>query len=145
MLRIFSLSLIISFFLVSNSLASFSLYTDPYSRDSVIAPIQIKDKGVYNLVISIHFLNEPYDKKPYVSDEYENLISRLNVEWSGVALLQVLKTNELSINELASLKVNIETEIAQLIERLKPNYSLKKDVEVIFSLSNFFLIEPKKL
>jgi peptidoglycan hydrolase CwlO-like protein len=62
-------------------------------------------------VISIQFLNEPFDKKPYDSDAYENFIRRLKVEWSGVALLQVLKTKEQSINDLAELKGNIENEV----------------------------------
>ena len=143
MLRSFIFVLLIAFLLAPNVLAGFSSYSSPYSSDSVIAPIQIKDKGMYNLVISIQFLNEPYDKKPYESDAYKNFIRRLKVEWSGVALLQVLKTKEQSINDLAGLKGNIETEIAKLADQLKNKYSLNKDVEVVFSLSNFFLIEPK--
>ena len=94
-------------------------------------------------MISIQFINEPYEKKPYESDAYENFIRRLKVEWSGVALLQVLKANEQSINDLAGLKGNIEAEIARLADQLKNKYSLNKDVEVVFSLSNFFLLEPK--
>jgi type II secretory pathway component PulF len=65
------------------------------------------------------------------------------VEWSGVALLQVLKTKEQSINDLAELKGNIEAVIAELADQLKNKYSLNKDAEVVFSLSNFFLLEPK--
>ena len=65
------------------------------------------------------------------------------MEWSGVALLQVLKAKELSINDLAELKDNIEDEIAKLADQLKNKYSLNEEVEVVFSLSNFFLLEPK--
>ncbi len=143
MLRSFITALLIVFLLAPNVLAGFSSYSSPYSSGNVIAPIQIKDKGMYNLVISIQFLNEPYEKKPYESDAYENFIRRLKVEWSGVALLQVLKAKEQSINDLAELKDNIEAEIAKLADQLKNKYSLNKDVEVVFSLSNFFLLEPK--
>jgi len=61
---------------------------------------------------------------------------------SGIALLQILKAEELSINDLAALKVNIEKEVDKLADKLKKKYSLEKDVEAIFSLSNFFILEP---
>jgi len=53
-----------------------------------------------------------------------------------------LKAEELSINDLAALKVNIEKEVDKLADKLKKKYSLEKDVEAIFSLSNFFILEP---
>lgn len=144
MVQSFSITLLIVLLSASNALAGFgSSYSSPYSSDSVVAPIQIKDKGMYNLVISIQVLNEPYDKKMYKSDAYENLIRRLKVEWSGIALLQILKAKEQSINDLVGLKGNIEAEIAKLVDQLKTKYSLEKNVEVVFSLSNFFLLEPK--
>ena len=143
MARSFSITLLIVLLLTSNALAGFGKYDNPYSSDSVIAPVQIKDKGMYNLVIAIQFLNEPYDQKVYESDAYENFLRRLKVEWSGVALLQILKAKEQSINDLVGLKGNIEAEITKLADQLKKKYSLSKDVEVVFSLSNFFLLEPK--
>ena len=144
MFRPFSISLLIVLFLASNAFAGFSSYNNPYSSDSVVAPIQIKDKGLYNLVVSIQFLREPYERKIYESDQYENFIERLKVEWSGVALLEVLEAKEQGINDLANLKGKIEAEVTKLADQLKPKYSLKNNVEVVFSLSNFFLIEPKK-
>ena len=143
MVRFFSLALLIVLLMISDVLAGFSSYNSPYSSDSVIAPIQIKDKGMYNLVISIQFMNEPYDKKVYKSDAYQNFVRRLKVQWSGVALLQVLKSKEQSINDLAHLKGNIEAEIAELVDQLKNKYSIEKNVEAVYSLSNFFLLEPK--
>ncbi len=144
MVRSLSITLLIVLLLASNALAGFGSYNNPYSSDSVVAPIQIKDKGLYNLVISIQFLNAPYDKKMYKSEAYQNFIRRLKVEWSGVALLQILKAKELSLNNLVGLKGNIESEISKLADQLKDKYSLEQSVEVVFSLSNFFLLEPKE-
>ena len=79
MFRSFSITLLIVFLLSSNAFAGFSSYDRPYSSDSVIAPIQIKDKGMYNLVVAIQFLNEPYEQKVYESDEYENFLRRLKM------------------------------------------------------------------
>lgn len=141
--RLFSILLVIFFLFASNAIAGFSSYDNPYSGNSVVAPIQIKDKGVYNLVISIKFLNEPYETRTYESDEYENFIRRLSVIWSGVALQQILNAQEQSINDLANLKGSIEAEISKLADQLKPKYKIPKDTEVVFSLSNFFLLEPK--
>lgn len=142
-MKIISIVLFVLLTISSNSLASFSSYDNPYSSDSVVAPIQIKDKGIYNIVISIKFLKEPYDNKTYKSDAYENLLKRLNIEWSGVALFQVLKSNEIGVTELVGLKNDIESEIKKLADELKSKYSLEKNAEVVFSLSNFYLLEPK--
>jgi len=139
----FSIALLIAFLSVSNVHAGFGSYDNPYSTDSVVAPVQIKDKGLFNLVISIQFLTEPYEKKPYESDEYKNFIKRLNVEWSGVALSQVLQAKEQNINDLNALKTNIEAEINKLANRLKSKYQLNNNVEVVFSLSRFYLLEPR--
>jgi len=143
MVRSFSIALLIMVLFGSNAFAGFGKYDNPYSNDSVVAPIQIKDKGLYNLVISVQFLNEPYDQKVYESDAYEKYLRRLKVEWSGVALLQILKAKEQSINDLVVLKGSIEDEIVKLADQLKDKYTLHKNVEVVFSISNFFLLEPK--
>jgi len=64
MIRSFSISLLLVMLFSSNAVAGFgSKYSSPFSSDSVVAPIQIKDKGIYNLVVSIQFLNEPYEKR----------------------------------------------------------------------------------
>lgn len=130
--------------LATNAIAGFSSYNNPYNSDSIIAPIQIKDKGLYNLVVSIQFLNEPYDRKPYSSDEYGKFIRRLSVEWSGVAITQILKAPEQNINDLTELKQRIENEIVKLSDSTKQKYKLDNSVEVIFSISSFFLLEPKE-
>jgi hypothetical protein len=72
-----------------------------------------------------------------------NLLKRLQIEWSGVTLFQVLKTKEIGIEELVGLKTEIESEIKKLADELKNKYSLEKNVEIVFSLSNFYLLEPK--
>lgn len=129
----------------SNAVAEgFSKYEAPYSKDNAVAPVQIKDKGIYNLVVSIQFLNTPYDDKIYKSDAYERFMKRLKVDWSGVAVLHILKTTEMSVTDLAGLKGNIEAEISRLADQLKSRYMLDKNVEVVFSISNFFLLEPKE-
>ena len=48
MFRSLSITLLIVFLFASNALAGFGSYNSPYSSDSVVAPIQIKEKGLYN-------------------------------------------------------------------------------------------------
>ncbi len=141
--RSFSIAILAVLLFTSNAFAEFGSYKEPYTNGSVIAPIQIKNQGVYNLVVSIQFLNSPNDDKVYKSEAYEKFIRRLRVEWSGVAILQILKEKEQSINDLANLKNEIEAEITKLANQLKTKYSIDKNAEVVFSLSNFFLLEPK--
>ncbi len=127
----------------SNAIGGYG-YDNPYNTDSVIAPVHIENEGIFNLVISIQFLNEPYEKKPYESDKYRNFIRRMSVEWSTVTLNKVLNSRVKSLEGLPALKTNIETEISKLAERLKSKYSLDGKVEVVFSLSNFYLVFSKR-
>jgi len=143
MKRIFSITFLMVLLFTSNALAGFSSYSEISSSDSVIAPIQIKNKGIYNLVVSIQFLNAPTEDKVYKSDPYDKFMRRLKVEWSGIAINQILKAKEQSINDLANLKANIEGDISKLANQLKSKYSVDKNAEVVFSLSNFFLLETK--
>ncbi len=142
--RSISIAILMVALVASNAFAGFSSYSDSNNRDTVIAPIQIKNKGIYNLVVSIQFLNAPTEEKVYKSDPYEKFMKRLQVEWSGVAILQILKAKEQNVNDLANLKASIEAEITKLANQLKNKYSVDRNVEVVFSLSNFFLLEPKE-
>ncbi len=144
MARIFFTAVLIFVLLVSNAFAGLgSFYFEPQSRGSIAAPIQIKGQGMYNLVVSVHFLREPYNDKVYKSDAYKKFIDRLSVEWSRVALQTILEAKEQDIRDLTVLKSDIEKKIYQLSDELKSKYSLEKSTEVIFSFSNFFLLTPK--
>jgi len=144
MIRTFLIGLILLFVLPSNSIAGF--YSSQYSREAgtIVASVQIKDKGIYNLIISAKFLRRPQDKKIYKSDEYERFLDRLEVEWRGIALQKVLESKELSVSDLNDLKNSIQKEIVKLIEQLKEKLVPDQNVEVVFSLSDFFLLEPRE-
>lgn len=71
------------------------------------------------------------------------MLDRLQVEWRGLALQKVLESKELSITDFVDLKNSIQTEIVKLIEQLKKKLVPEQDIEVVFSFSDFFLLEPK--
>jgi hypothetical protein len=62
-----------------------------------------------------------------------------------IALQKILESKVLKLTELVELKNNIETEIRKVIADLKNKYLPEKDVEVVFSIADFFLLEPTKL
>lgn len=140
----FLIILFITLFFPSIILAGSYSYDNFYSSDNVIAPIEIRNKGIYNLVISINILNTPYDTKIYKSTSYQNLINRMQVEWGNAALVHVLSAKEQNINELSILKSKIISDIQKLADQLKKKYAMGEDVEVVFSLTNFFLVEPRR-
>lgn len=109
---------------------------------SVVAAVEIKDKGIFNLIVSIQFLRKPKDSKIYKSDEYEQLIDRLLIESRGITLQNILAAKELKLTDFAELKNKIETAIQKRVTDLKNKYLPENDVEVVFSLTNFFLLEP---
>lgn len=146
MVRSVSIVLIVIFLLSSNVFAGLgSFYSYQYSRETgtVVAAITIKEKGIYNLVISVQFLKKPYDKKIYKSDAYEHLIDMLLVKWRGLAIQKILEAKEVDVADLAELKKSVEKEIEKLINQMKKKFFPEHKLEVVFSLSNFFLLEPE--
>ncbi|MGD8642527.1 MAG: hypothetical protein PVG89_17970 [Gammaproteobacteria bacterium] len=137
-------SLLVAFALLAFvSSASASFYSGSFDRSSaVVASVEVEGKGIYNLVVSLEFMGKPKDKKIFSSDEYTELIKRLNIEGKGVALRAILSSNTLKITDLEGLEKSIEQGINKLIEKLKPTYDISSSTEVVFSISSFYLMEP---
>lgn len=112
------------------------------SSNTAIAAVEIEGKGLYNLVVSAQFLHKPYDKEEYTSDEYEELINRLSIEWRGVVLKRVLNSNRLKITDLSSLRANLESAIESLISEAKKKHGIKKGMDVVYSIVDIYLIDP---
>ena len=129
--------------LLLSSSVSAGFYSKNYDRSSsVVATVEIEGKGIYNLVVSIQFMGKPKDKKIFKTDEYAELVNRLNVEARSVALRRILASNSLKISELVTLKNSIEKEIESIIPTLKKKYNVNESVEVVYSISSFYLLEP---
>ena len=111
---------------------------------TVAAAIQLADQGVYNLFVSVRFLRKPYEKMVYNSEDYRYLMDRVMVGWRGVALKVILESKALAVTDLIGLKNDIETEIERFVDREKEKTFPGKNVAVVFSLSDFFVMEPKE-
>jgi hypothetical protein len=134
------------FLCATNAVAGFgsSIYSSGYGRESgtAIAAVEIKDKGIYNLVVTVQFLRKPQDSKVYKSDAYEKLVDRLLVESRGIALQKILDQKELALGDFSELKKGIESDISKLATELKKKFLPNQDIEVVFSISDLFLLEP---
>ena len=144
MVKKISIALFALLLLSSNAFAGFYSSSPGYSRESgtVVAAVEINDKGLYNLVVTIQFLRKPQDTKVYKSDEYEKLVDRLLVESRGIILQRILELRNLSVSDFAALKKSIESDIGNLATQLKKKIISEQETEVVFSLSDFFLLEP---
>ena len=109
------------------------------SRSHVIASVEIIDKGIYNLVVSVNFSNRPRTTKAYKKDIYEPLIERLQVEWPGIAMKIILKSNSYKVSDFSALENEISLAIDDLIKSTKAIYDVSEDTEVIYSISSFYL------
>ena len=118
MYRIYTIASIFILLTSTISLAG-GYYDSPYRSDNVIAPIHIEEEGIYNLVISIQFLNEPYEEKPYETDNYRKYIQRMSVEWSNAALDAALNSKVSKLEQLPKLKSDIESKVSDLANQLK--------------------------
>jgi hypothetical protein len=132
------------FLLIFSTSAFAGFYKSGFGTNgNVVAAVEIDGKGIYNLIVSIQFLQQPYDKRDYTSDDYLELLKRLSVAWRGVALKTILEKNGYSMSELAELKISIENEIDHLIRNAKKKHSVREDVEVVYAISSYYLLEPR--
>ena len=128
--------------LVSTNLSA-SFYKGTYERSgTVVATVDIVGKGIYNLVVSIQFMSKPKDKKKFETDEYVELINRLNVESKGIVLKKILTSNSIKLTDLIKLESSIEQDIDNLVKTLKTKYNVPSSTEVVYSISSFYLLEP---
>ena len=141
----FRKSLVVIILYLSVSISAYgSFYSPSYdTAGSIAATIEIEGKGVFNLVVSVQFLRNPYDRGESDSDEYEELINRLSVEWKSAALRRILESNTYRLGELSALKAGIEEEIQTLIKQSKPKHRVREGAEVIFTIGNFYILEPR--
>lgn len=130
--------------LMFSSYSSAGFYSN-YTKESgtVIAAIQLKDKGLYNLIVTIQFMRRPQESKIYKSDEYEQIVDHLLVESRGVALQRILERKDIALTDFADLKKVIETDIKKKIDEKKKKFIPDQNVEVVFAISDFYLLEPK--
>lgn len=140
--------LIVSFFIIlSSSSAGASIYSSDYNNSKeegrIIAAVQIKGKGIYNLIVTIQFLRKAQDSKAYKSDEYDKFMDRLVLESRGIALRKILERKELSVSDFNELKKSIETDIKNYSVQLKKYLIPNHNIEVVFSISDFYLLEPR--
>jgi len=130
--------------MVSSQIFAGSFYSSPSIGGSLATSVTIENKGIYNLVISVQFLTEPFDKTPFTSNKYEEMIQRLNVEWRGEVLKTVLESSEYKVSDLSALKNKIDGNIAKLIAGAKKKHGVKSDVEVVYSIGSFYLVNLNK-
>jgi hypothetical protein len=143
MLRAFVVIATLFLLTTSNSFAGFSSYNSYDTSGSIVASVEIENKGIYNLITSIQFLRKPQDRKIFGTDEYEYLINQLSVEARGVILQEILQAKTIKVTDFAALKSSIENEIRNLIANTKKKHGVSAGTEVIFSLGNFYLLETK--
>ena len=143
MKKIFVFLPILLLILSTNSFAGFSKSYYSNASENIAVAVQIKEMGIYNLCVSATFVSRPTEESIYESDEYEKIIERLRVEWQDLAINKILEAGELETKDLIKLKKNIHLEINNLAGQLKQKLLPKKKVDVIFSISDFFLLEPK--
>jgi len=117
-----------------------SYYSSASLGGAITTSVSIEDKGIYNLVISVEFLTAPFDKAPFTSDNYEEMLKRLNVQWRGVVLKQVLQSSSYKMSDLALLKQQIDRELDKLVLEAKKKHRIKPNTEVIYAVGSFYLV-----
>jgi len=136
----FKLLLLLIFISFIPSAFAGGFYSSPSHRGHIATSVAIENKGIFNLVVAIEFLKEPLDKAPFTSGDYEEMMKRLNVEWSGVVSKRILTSNNYKVTDLAVLKENIEKDLEVLISESKKKHNVDPNAEVVFSIGSFYLV-----
>ena len=120
--------------------AGFS-YKSYDTGNSVIVAVEIADKGIYNMVISANFSNEPYERKPYTTDKYKYFMRHITTEWRGAVLNAVLTNNQYDITDLARVESSANSAIKDLITCSKVKHGIQPGVEVQYSITGIYLVD----
>ena len=132
--------------MASNAIAGYGSGSDYYPRSgssSVVAPVWVEDEGLFNLVVSLEFLDRPADTKLYKSDPYTQLIGHLSIKWRSIALDRILAVSTIEKGGLADLKQEIELAVDKLVKDEAAKLMGGQKVEVVYSLTHFMLLEPR--
>lgn len=78
-LKIVLFALMIS--VVPSAFAGFYSSSSSSTGGALATSVEIEGGGIYNLVVSVQFLREPYDKSPYSSDDYDARNHGVSSEW----------------------------------------------------------------
>lgn len=133
-------------FVSSSAIAGFGSSSDYYPRSdsgNVVASVRVEGEGVFNLVVSLEFLNRPGNTKLYKSPSYQQLINHLSVKWQSIALDKILAASTVEMGGLSDLKMEIESAVDVLVANEITKQMGGKKVEVIYSITHIMLLEPR--
>ncbi len=115
-------------------------YGNDHFSENVIVSVQITDKGLYNLVVSIQTLEKPSSYK--YSNTYREMMRRFMVDARGITTQKILNRNELSVSDFAALREEIDAELSKLADVLVYKYFPNRHMNLVYSISDFFLLKP---
>ncbi len=123
---------------------SSSFYSSGYDRysENVVVSVEIAEKGLYNLVVSIQSFDKPKSFKSYNTDTYKDMMQRFMVEARGITVRKILNRKEISVSDFSVLREEIDAELTKLADELAYKYFPNKQMILVYSISNFFLLKP---
>jgi hypothetical protein len=108
--------------------------------DPVVVAVDFKDIGMLNLNIKVSIISEREgDKKVYHSDEFQDLLTELELEIQGKIVDLVLAKPSMSRDEISILKKEIDANIAKSILEKKKAYFGDKMVKVGCTVTGIYL------
>jgi len=128
--------------------AGFSSFQSPYIKKvpPIIVAIAIKDTSlmkdarVANLTTEISFISERGgEKKLYKSDDYQNMLTELELESEGLVVDIVVNKKEIKKDELGNLKKEIEQAVQSLILKKKKDRFGDKEVRIDMAITSIYI------
>ena len=121
----------------------FSKYgTGGSSQAVAVGSVEVKGRGVVNLVAVLEFVRTPKDSKIYKSDAYEEFLDRVIVGAKSIVLKLLLEKSAIDPSELKTIRETIEKTVSHYFEVEAQKTFPSEKVFVNYGLTMLYISDP---
>lgn len=128
--------------MTASSVLASSKYYSPFVKDvdEVIVAIESKANGTANLHVKVSLISQREgDKKVYKSDEYQDMLTELELDVQGIVVDLIVGAGDLEKGTIQKLKHEIDDAIEKRIVEKKKAYFGDKEVNVGCKVTSMYV------
>jgi hypothetical protein len=121
--------------------SSFS-YSNGSSQGIAVGTVELKGRGVVNLVAVLEFERNQKESKIYKTDEYSKFLEHIKSGSRSVALKVLLEKSTIEPSDIKVIRTNIETAVPKYISLEAKRLFPSDKVEVGYSVVMLYISDP---
>lgn len=112
------------------------------SQEVAVGSVEIKGRGVVNLVAVLEFVRPPNDPKTYKSDAYSDFLNRVEVGAKAVVLKVLLEKPSIELAEIKTIRENMDKALSEYLElEIQKAFPAEK-LNVAYGITMLYVSDP---